>query len=68
MEAGQGSLTRRLAAILAALLLVALPVAAQAPAPPKGSVVVGVWGSDGSQLVLLDSVVVPPVCLPEAIS
>lgn len=57
---------RKALAILAALLLVALPVAAQAPAPTKGSVVVGVFGSTGEGLVLIDSVVVPPMCVPPA--
>ena len=60
---------RRALALLGALLLVALPAAAQAPAPPRGSVVVGVWGSSGTELVLLDSVVVPPACpLPEDVT
>lgn len=67
--AGKDQRWLSLGAILAALLLVALPAAAQTPAPPKGSVVVGVWGSTGAELVLLDSVVVPPACpLPEGVS
>lgn len=59
---------KRALALLAALTLVALPVAAQQPAPPKGSVVVGVWASDGVGLTLVDSVVIPPVCLPSDVS
>lgn len=56
-------MTRRIAAIAAALLLTAIPVAAQAPEqPPAGTVLVIVGVSDGLTWVpLSDSIIVPPI-------
>lgn len=64
---------RKALAILAALLLVAaLPVAAQtpAPAPPAGTVIVLVGQSDGTGYVPVAApIVIPPMCpLPEDVS
>lgn len=59
---------KRAAAIVAALLLVALPATAQTPEqPPAGTVLVIVGVSDGLTWVpLSDSIVVPPIACDPA--
>lgn len=63
---------RRALPMLAALLLVALPVAAQTPAPriPTGTIGVFVQRWDGTRLeVVGEPIIVPPMCpLPGGVS
>jgi ABC-type nitrate/sulfonate/bicarbonate transport system substrate-binding protein len=53
---------RRILAIAAALALLALPAAAQAPVPPAGSVILVVGWSDGTTVLPVTSGTLPLIC------